>query len=78
VEAPDLVIREKAVVLRNAGSRYNVEVATSLEAIHCPSSPSFSLSLRVKAFCSTPHGSGKVEPGGMCFQHVELPNIGDA
>jgi hypothetical protein len=26
VEAPDLVIREKAVVLRNAGSRYNVEV----------------------------------------------------
>jgi hypothetical protein len=27
VEAPDLVIREKAVVLRNAGSRYNVEVA---------------------------------------------------
>jgi hypothetical protein len=27
VEAPDLVTREKAVVLRNAGSRYNVEVA---------------------------------------------------
>jgi hypothetical protein len=27
VEAPDLVIREKVVVLRNAGSRYNVEVA---------------------------------------------------
>jgi hypothetical protein len=26
VEAPDLVTREKAVVLRNAGSRYNVEV----------------------------------------------------
>jgi hypothetical protein len=27
VEALDLVTREKAVVLRNAGSRYNVEVA---------------------------------------------------
>jgi hypothetical protein len=27
VEAPDLVTREKAEVLRNAGSRYNVEVA---------------------------------------------------
>jgi hypothetical protein len=27
VEAPDLVTREKAVVLRNTGSRYNVEVA---------------------------------------------------
>jgi hypothetical protein len=27
VEAPDLVTREKAVVLRNASSRYNVEVA---------------------------------------------------
>jgi hypothetical protein len=27
VEAPDLVIREKAVVLRNVGSQYNVEVA---------------------------------------------------
>jgi hypothetical protein len=27
VEAPDLVTREKAVVLRNAGSRYNMEVA---------------------------------------------------
>jgi hypothetical protein len=27
VEAPDLVVRKKAVVLRNAGSRYNVEVA---------------------------------------------------
>jgi hypothetical protein len=27
VEAPNLVTREKAVVLRNAGSRYNVEVA---------------------------------------------------
>jgi hypothetical protein len=27
VEAPDLVTREKAVVLRNVGSRYNVEVA---------------------------------------------------
>jgi hypothetical protein len=27
VEAPDLVTRKKAVVLRNAGSRYNVEVA---------------------------------------------------
>jgi hypothetical protein len=27
VEAPDLVTREKAVVLRNAGSRYKVEVA---------------------------------------------------
>jgi hypothetical protein len=26
VEAPDLVTREKAVVLRNAGSQYNVEV----------------------------------------------------
>jgi hypothetical protein len=26
VEAPDLVTRKKAVVLRNAGSRYNVEV----------------------------------------------------
>jgi hypothetical protein len=26
VQAPNLVIREKAVVLRNAGSRYNVEV----------------------------------------------------
>jgi hypothetical protein len=26
VEAPDLVTREKAVVLRNIGSRYNVEV----------------------------------------------------
>jgi hypothetical protein len=26
VEAPDLVTREKVVVLRNAGSRYNVEV----------------------------------------------------
>jgi hypothetical protein len=26
VEAPDLVTREKAVVVRNAGSRYNVEV----------------------------------------------------
>jgi hypothetical protein len=26
VEAPDLVTREKAVVLRNVGSRYNVEV----------------------------------------------------
>jgi hypothetical protein len=27
VEAPDLVTREKVVVLRNTGSRYNVEVA---------------------------------------------------
>jgi hypothetical protein len=27
VEVPDLVTREKAVVLRNTGSRYNVEVA---------------------------------------------------
>jgi hypothetical protein len=27
MEAPDLVTRKKAVVLRNAGSRYNVEVA---------------------------------------------------
>jgi hypothetical protein len=27
VEAPHLVVREKAVVLRNAGSRYNMEVA---------------------------------------------------
>jgi hypothetical protein len=27
VETPDLVTRKKAVVLRNAGSRYNVEVA---------------------------------------------------
>jgi hypothetical protein len=27
VEAPDLVVREKAVVLRNASSQYNVEVA---------------------------------------------------
>jgi hypothetical protein len=27
VEAPDLVTREKAVVLRNTGSRYNVELA---------------------------------------------------
>jgi hypothetical protein len=27
VEAPDLVTREKAVVLKNAGTRYNVEVA---------------------------------------------------
>jgi hypothetical protein len=27
VEASDLVVREKAVVLRNAGSQYNVEVA---------------------------------------------------
>jgi hypothetical protein len=27
VEAPNLVTREKAVVLKNAGSRYNVEVA---------------------------------------------------
>jgi hypothetical protein len=27
VEVPDLVTREKAVLLRNAGSRYNVEVA---------------------------------------------------
>jgi hypothetical protein len=27
VEAPDLVTREKAVVLRNVGSRYNLEVA---------------------------------------------------
>jgi hypothetical protein len=27
VEALDLVTREKAVVLRNTGSRYNVEVA---------------------------------------------------
>jgi hypothetical protein len=27
VEAPDLVTREKAVVLRNVGSRYNVEIA---------------------------------------------------
>jgi hypothetical protein len=26
VEAPDLVIREKVVMLRNAGSWYNVEV----------------------------------------------------
>jgi hypothetical protein len=27
VEVSDLVVREKAVVLRNAGSQYNVEVA---------------------------------------------------
>jgi hypothetical protein len=32
VEAPDLVTREKAVVLRNASSRYNVEVPATIYA----------------------------------------------
>jgi hypothetical protein len=40
VEAPDLVTREKAVVLRNAGSRYNVEV---VDFIRGNSLPIFSL-----------------------------------
>jgi hypothetical protein len=61
VEAPDLVVRKKAVVLRNAGSRYNVEVADFTRGNLLPI---FSLSLRVKAFCFTQRGSGKVEPGG--------------
>jgi hypothetical protein len=63
VEAPDLVTREKAVVLRNAGSRYNVEVVDFTIGNSLPSSPLFSLSLRVKAFYSTPRGIGKVDPG---------------
>jgi hypothetical protein len=40
VKAPDLVTRENAVVLRNAGSRYNVEVA---DFIRGNSLPIFSL-----------------------------------
>jgi hypothetical protein len=36
VEASDLVVREKAVVLRNAGSRYNVEVADFIRGNSLP------------------------------------------
>jgi hypothetical protein len=64
VEALALVTREKAVVLRNAGSRYNVEVADFTKGNSLPIFSSFSLSLRVKAFCFTLRGSGKAEPGG--------------
>jgi hypothetical protein len=68
VEAKDLVTGDKVVVLRNAGSRYQVEVNTSLLAILYPRFPSFSLSSRVKASFSIPRGSGKLAHGGSVLQ----------
>jgi hypothetical protein len=64
MEASDLVTREKAVVLRNAGSRYNVEVVDFTKGNSLPIFSLIFTELRVKAFCFTLRGSGKVEPGG--------------
>jgi hypothetical protein len=64
VEAPDLVTREKAVVLRNVGSRYNVEVADFTRGNSLPIFSLIFIEFESEGFCSTPRGSGKVESRG--------------
>jgi hypothetical protein len=64
VEALDLVTREKAVVLRNAGSRYNVEVADFTRGNSLLIFSLIFTEFESEGFCSIPRGSGKEEPGG--------------
>jgi hypothetical protein len=67
VEVPDLVTREKAVVLRNVGSRYNVEVADFTKGNSLPIFSLIFTEFESEGFLfhTTWHcGSGKVEPGG--------------
>jgi hypothetical protein len=59
-----LVTREKAVVLRNTGSWYNVEVADFTRGNSLPIFSLIFIEFESEGFCSTPRGSGKVDPGG--------------
>jgi hypothetical protein len=72
-EAPNLVTREKAVVLRNAGSRYNVEVADFTKG---NSLPIFSLIFTEFENAGSRYyvAVGRWSLEGTCFQHLGLPN----
>ena len=64
--------------MRNAGFRYNVEVA---DFTRSNSLPIFSLiftEFESKGFLSTPHGSGKVDPRGNVLPAYVLSNTRDA
>jgi hypothetical protein len=75
VEASDLVTREKAVVLRNAGSRYNVEVADFTRGNLLPIFSLIFTEFESEGFLF--HTTWQWEGGawtGTCFQRVGFPN----
>jgi hypothetical protein len=77
VEALDLVTRKKAVVLRNAGSRYNVEVVDFTRGNSLPAFSLIFIEFESEGFLFHV-AMGRWSLEGTCFQHVGLPNTGDA
>jgi hypothetical protein len=68
VEAKDLVIGDKAIVLRNAGSRYQVEVEDFTTSNTLSMFSLIFTEFKSEASFSTPRGSGKLARGGSVLQ----------
>jgi hypothetical protein len=68
VEAKDLVTVDKVVVLRNAGSRYQVEVEDFTTGNILPTFSLIFTEFESEGFLSTPRGSGKLARGSSVLQ----------